>query len=84
MQIIFQDPFGSLDPRMTVEQVVTEPFVVHEKMSRAVRAQKASVVASVVNGLNGEALAPGGEGALLLAGCLFGLLFLDLTWLGSS
>ncbi|HET8666879.1 MAG TPA: ATP-binding cassette domain-containing protein [Terriglobales bacterium] len=29
MQIIFQDPFGSLDPRMTVEQIVAEPFVVH-------------------------------------------------------
>src|SRR3982750_796870 len=26
MQVIFQDPFGSLDPRMTVEQVVVEPF----------------------------------------------------------
>ena len=25
MQIIFQDPFGSLDPRMTVEQIVCEP-----------------------------------------------------------
>jgi ABC-type glutathione transport system ATPase component len=29
MQIIFQDPFGSLDPRMTVEQIVAEPLVVH-------------------------------------------------------
>lgn len=29
MQIIFQDPFGSLDPRMTVEQVVAEPLVIH-------------------------------------------------------
>ena len=26
MQIIFQDPFGSLDPRMTVEQIVCEPM----------------------------------------------------------
>src|SRR3982750_736623 len=26
MQVIFQDPFGSLDPRMTVEDVVAEPF----------------------------------------------------------
>ena len=25
MQIIFQDPYGSLDPRMTVEQIVCEP-----------------------------------------------------------
>jgi ABC-type glutathione transport system ATPase component len=29
MQIIFQDPFGSLDPRMTVAQIVTEPMLVH-------------------------------------------------------
>jgi ABC-type oligopeptide transport system ATPase subunit len=55
MQIIFQDPFGSLDPRMTVEQVVTEPFVVHEKMSRAVRAQRASELMKAV-GLDASAL----------------------------
>jgi peptide/nickel transport system ATP-binding protein len=29
MQIIFQDPFGSLDPRMTVEAIVAEPFIIH-------------------------------------------------------
>lgn len=29
MQIIFQDPFASLDPRTTVAQIVTEPWVVH-------------------------------------------------------
>ncbi len=29
MQIIFQDPFASLDPRMRVEQIVTEPLVIH-------------------------------------------------------
>lgn len=29
MQIIFQDPFGSLNPRMMVEQIVTEPLVIH-------------------------------------------------------
>lgn len=27
MQMIFQDPFGSLDPRMTVFQIVSEPMV---------------------------------------------------------
>jgi len=29
MQIIFQDPFASLNPRMRVEQIITEPLVVH-------------------------------------------------------
>jgi ABC-type glutathione transport system ATPase component len=29
MQIIFQDPFVSLNPRMRVEEIVTEPLVIH-------------------------------------------------------
>jgi len=29
MQIIFQDPFGSLDPRMTVRQILEEPGRIH-------------------------------------------------------
>ncbi len=29
MQLIFQDPFSSLDPRMTAEDVIGEPLVVH-------------------------------------------------------
>ncbi len=34
VQIIFQDPFGSLDPRMTVEEIILEGLVIHEKNSR--------------------------------------------------
>jgi len=34
MQIIFQDPFGSLDPRMTVEQIVCEPITIHGSENR--------------------------------------------------
>jgi peptide/nickel transport system ATP-binding protein len=29
MQIIFQDPYSSLNPRMTVRQIVGEPFAIH-------------------------------------------------------
>src|SRR5579862_7276631 len=35
MQIIFQDPFGSLDPRMNVEDIISEPLVIHESISPA-------------------------------------------------
>jgi ABC-type glutathione transport system ATPase component len=37
MQIIFQDPFGSLDPRMRVEDVIAEPLIIHEPMNRDAR-----------------------------------------------
>ncbi len=30
MQIIFQDPFSSLDPRMTVERIIGEPLVINK------------------------------------------------------
>ena len=29
VQMVFQDTFGSLDPRMTITDVLTEPFSVH-------------------------------------------------------
>src|SRR4051812_25292224 len=31
MQIIFQDPFGSLDPRMKVLDIVIEPLIIHNE-----------------------------------------------------
>ncbi len=35
MQIIFQDPFGSLDPRMTVEAMLREPGIIHGQVNGA-------------------------------------------------
>ncbi len=37
MQMIFQDPFSSLDPRMTVGQILAEPFEIHGLLSRTER-----------------------------------------------
>ncbi|MEW5821973.1 MAG: ABC transporter ATP-binding protein [Cyanobacteriota bacterium] len=39
MQIIFQNPYSSLDPRMTVRQIVSEPLIIH-KLNEKVDIQK--------------------------------------------
>jgi len=56
MQIIFQDPFGSLDPRMTVEKIVCEPLLIHGGCNRNARLARASEMMRAV-GMDASALA---------------------------
>jgi len=40
MQIVFQDPYASLNPRMTVGTIVSEPLIIHGGMSNSERADR--------------------------------------------
>ncbi|HEX3600418.1 MAG TPA: ABC transporter ATP-binding protein [Lacipirellulaceae bacterium] len=52
MQIIFQDPYGSLNPRMTIESAITEPMVIQRiGKNRADRRDRAAELLREV-GLN--------------------------------
>ncbi|CAN5660808.1 ABC transporter ATP-binding protein [soil metagenome] len=42
MQMIFQDPFASLDPRLTVEQIIGEPLEIHSIGTKNERTAKAA------------------------------------------
>ncbi|MEU6122552.1 ABC transporter ATP-binding protein [Streptomyces sp. NPDC047123] len=42
VQLVFQDPYASLNPRRTVEEIVTTPLRVHTTMSRAERRERAA------------------------------------------
>ena len=45
MQIIFQDPYGALNPRMSVEDIIMEPLVIHgAKGDAATRARVADML----------------------------------------
>ena len=40
MQMIFQNPYGSLDPRMTVSDIISEPFVIHGHVPKEERCER--------------------------------------------
>ncbi|TKC13816.1 ABC transporter ATP-binding protein [Robertmurraya kyonggiensis] len=41
MQIVFQDPFASLNPKMNVQELIEEPLLVQTDMSKSARKEKA-------------------------------------------
>ena len=55
MSIVFQDPFGALNPRMRVREILAEPFVIHdERPPEGMAARLAGMLAEV--GLDASAL----------------------------
>jgi ABC-type glutathione transport system ATPase component len=57
MQMVFQDPFASLDPRMRVEAIVGEPLAIHQpKLGRSERRGRVHEALDAV-GLGPDALA---------------------------
>ena len=55
VQAIFQDPYSSLNPRMTVGEIVREPLLVHGIGTRAEQVEKVRALFETV-GLTGEML----------------------------
>lgn len=48
IQMIFQDPYASLDPRMTVGQIIMQPFEIHGLLSQDEREAKAKELLELV------------------------------------
>ena len=47
LQIIFQDPFASLDPRFRVEDIVAEPLLIHRELGHSPEMTKEGIRARV-------------------------------------
>jgi len=52
-QLIFQDPYGSLNPRMTVGEMLAEPLLLHSNLSPTSRRERVADLLRIV-GLKGE------------------------------
>ena len=48
VQMIFQDPYASLNPRMKVRDIVAEPLVIHANLSKEERNKQVSEILEVV------------------------------------
>jgi ABC-type glutathione transport system ATPase component len=48
MQVIFQDPFSSLDPRLRIRDIVAEPLIIHEKLSTSARRDRVAELLGAV------------------------------------
>ena len=55
MQIIFQDPFASLNPRMRIREIITEPLVIHGLARKSELEKKGAALLEKV-GLAADAL----------------------------
>ncbi len=55
MQIIFQDPFASLNPRMRIQEIITEPLVIHRLEKKEELEERGAVLLQKV-GLPADAL----------------------------
>jgi len=55
MQIVFQDPYSSLNPRMRVSDIVEEPLIIHRLGSKAERRERVRQLFELV-GLNPDHL----------------------------
>ncbi len=53
MQIVFQDPYASLDPRMSIQELVEEPLLVHNLHDRSKRRERVAEMLALV-GITGE------------------------------
>lgn len=48
VQIVFQDPFSSLDPRMTAEKIVSEPLITCTSLTKAQRKARVAELLTLV------------------------------------